>query len=614
MAKGNSISKTLVWILMGLLFIGLAGFGATNLSGTVRSVGAVGDTQISVDDYARALQNEMRSVQAETGQALTFAQAQAMQIPQQVLSQLITSTAITNEAQSLGVSVGDETVAQELMGISAFQGAGGSFDRETYRFALENAGLNEAEFEQDLREETARALLQAAVVSGTPMPDTYARTLLGFVGETRAFTWAALDDSVLDAPAPTPSEDDLAAFHQDNIARYTRPETRALTYAWLTPEMLLDTVEVDEASLREAYDEQSDRFNQEERRLVERLVMPDTDAAEAALARIESGESSFETEVSNRGLALPDVDMGDVTRRDLGAAAEAIFTAEVDAVVGPFASDLGPAIFRVNGVLPAQATSFEEATPILREQLAQDRARRVIDSLITDIDDLLAGGATLEELAQETEMQLGQIDWTPQSDSGIAGYDSFRARAAEVSTEDFPEVAELGDGGIFALRLDAVNPPAPQPLDEVRAAVETDWTRAETEKRLLARAEALAAELGEGKTFEGLGLAATTVTGQTRSGQLPNLPGETLTEIFALDAPGTLTLAHDGQAVILRLDKITQPDFDSTENTVILQALEQQVNSSLANDMFQALATDIQSRVGISIDQQALNAVHANFQ
>ncbi|WP_323766857.1 peptidylprolyl isomerase [Marinovum sp.] len=614
MAKGNSISKTLVWILMGLLFVGLAGFGATNLSGTVRSVGAVGDTPISVDDYARALQNEMRSVQAETGQALTFAQAQALQIPQRVLSQLITTTAITSEAESLGVSVGDETVAQELMGISAFQGAGGSFDRDTYRFALENAGLNEAEFEQDLREETARALLQAAVVSGTPMPDTYVETLLGFVGETRAFTWAALDDSALETPVPAPTEDELATFHQDNIASYTRPESRDITYAWLTPEMLLDTVEVDETTLREAYDEQTDRFNQEERRLVERLVMPDTEAAEAAIARIESGESDFEAEVTSRGLLLPDVDMGDVTRRDLGAAAEAIFTAEVDDVVGPFASDLGPAIFRVNGVLPAQATSFEEATPILREQLAQDRARRVIDSLITDIDDLLAGGATLEELAEETEMVLGQIDWTPQSDNEIAGYDSFRERAAAVSTEDFPEVAALGDGGIFAIRLNGVNPPEPQPLDEVRAAVETDWTRAETERRLLERAEALAADLGEGKTFEGLGLSPTTVTGQTRSGQLPNLPANTLEQVFALDTTGTLTLPHQGRAVILRLDAITAPDFDSQENQVILQALNQQVNSGLSNDMFQALASDIQTRVGISIDQQALNAVHANFQ
>jgi len=39
----SKLSRTFVWILMGLLFVGLAGFGATNLSGSARSVASVGD-------------------------------------------------------------------------------------------------------------------------------------------------------------------------------------------------------------------------------------------------------------------------------------------------------------------------------------------------------------------------------------------------------------------------------------------------------------------------------------------------------------------------------------------------------------------------------------------
>lgn len=614
MAKGNSISKTLVWILMGLLFVGLAGFGATNLSGTVRTVGAVGDQQISVDAYARALQQEIRSVQAETGQALSFAQAQALGLPQQVLSRLITTAALDNEAAAMGISVSDESVARELMQIPAFQGPGGSFDRETYRFTLDNAGLREAEFEEDLRRETTRSLLQAAVVSGTTMPDTYADALLGFIGETRDFTWATLDESHLDTEIPAPSDAELAAFHAENTDRYTLPETRDITYAWLTPDMLLDTVEVDEATLRKAYDEQTERFNQPERRLVERLVMPDAEAADAAKARIDTGESSFEDEVTARGLALADIDMGDVTRRDLGDAAEAIFAAEVHTVLGPLPSDLGPALYRVNGILPAQETSFEEAQSLLRDELAQDRARRVIDAQVSDIDDLLAGGATLEELAEETEMVLGQIDWTTESDSDIAGYDAFRAAAAALSEDDYPEIAELGDGGIFAMRLNAVQAPRPQELDEVRDAVTRDWRTGQVETLLLAKAEDMAAQIGEGKTFEGLGLDPHVQTGQTRSGFLPGLPGDALEQVFSMDRPGTKALAQSGGAVILRLDAINAPDLEADDNKVILSALESQVSSGLSNDLFQALARDIQSRVGITIDQQALNAVHANFQ
>lgn len=614
MAKSNTISKTLVWILMGLLFIGLAGFGATNLSGTVRTVGHVGEEPIGVDEYTRELQQEIRAFEAQSGQPLPFEQAQSLGIPQQVLSRLITTAALDGETAALGISVGDATVAAQLRDIGAFQGVNGSFDREAYRFALQNAGLSEPEFEESLRRESARTLLQAAIVSGNSMPDTYGQVLLSYIGETRGFTWARLDADMLDGPVPAPTEDQLAAFHDSNIADYTLPEQRDITYAWVTPEMLIDTVEIDEAALRRAYEEQSERFNQPERRLVERLVMPDTAAAEAAMTDIENGSRSFEDVVADRGLALADIDLGDVSRDDLGGAADAVFSAEVNQVVGPFPTDLGPALFRVNGILPAMETPFEDAEGLLREQLAQDRARRVIDAMLPDVDDLLAGGATLEELATETEMQLGQIDWSSNSDSGIAGYDAFRAAASDVAEDDYPEIAELGDGGIFAIRLNAVNPPRPQSLDDVRDAVEADWRQTETEARLVAMAQDHAARIGEGMTFDGLGLTPNVQRGQTRTGFLPGLPANALDRVFGMDGPGVITLPHEGSAIVIRLDVIDAPDLDSEESLAILGAVEQQVSSGLSTDLYQALARDIQTRVGISIDQQALNAVHANFQ
>jgi hypothetical protein len=68
MAKGKS-SNIFVWILMGLLIVGLAGFGATNFGGTITSVGRVGDTEIEVNTYARALEQELRAIGAGSGTA-----------------------------------------------------------------------------------------------------------------------------------------------------------------------------------------------------------------------------------------------------------------------------------------------------------------------------------------------------------------------------------------------------------------------------------------------------------------------------------------------------------------------------------------------------------------
>ncbi len=84
---GKSITKTLVWILMGMLILGLGGFGVTNLSGTVRSIGSVGESEIDVNQYARALQTEIRALEAERGGAVSFAQAQ--QLGEHIVHQLL---------------------------------------------------------------------------------------------------------------------------------------------------------------------------------------------------------------------------------------------------------------------------------------------------------------------------------------------------------------------------------------------------------------------------------------------------------------------------------------------------------------------------------------------
>lgn len=614
MARGSGgISKTFVWILMGLLFVGLAGFGATNLSGTIRTVGSVGDQSISVDAYFRELQQEIRAVEAQTRQRLPMAQAQALGLDQTALARLVTRAALDQETADLGISIGDENLQAEILQIPAFQGLNGSFDRESYRFALNQAGMSESEFEDDLRRETARTLVQGAVLSGVEMPAAATDAVVDFIAARRSFTWAALTAEDLETPLPTPSSGDLRGFYEDNLADYTLPETKVITYALLSPEMIIDTVEVDADALRALYDERSAEFNQPERRLVERLVYTSEDAAAAAVALVESGEATFDALVEDRGLALADVDLGDVTRDALGAAADAIFAAEINDVVGPLPSSLGPALFRINGSLAAQITSFEEAEPELRDELASDRARRVIEAQSQDVDDLLAGGATIEELTSETDMELGQIDWTEASFDGVAAYDGFRTAAIEAQTDDFPEVAFLEDGSIFALRVNEVLAPRAQPFEDARPSVAEDWRISAQQAELEGKANRILSTLATDGDFQAAELVERTEAGLTRSAFIEGTPPTFMTEVFEMK-PGDLRVISGGGAVIIvRLDE-TLPPADTSDTEALRAALAQQLNQALAQDLFDAYARDAQLRARPQIDQRALNAVHVNFQ
>ena len=289
---GMSISRGAMWILMGLLIIGLGGFGVTNLGGRVQNIGSVGSVDIDVRSYDRALRNEIRALEAERGTAVSLAEAREAGLDRQVLSRLVSRAALEHEAARIGLSVGDETLAEEILSIQAFQGPDGNFDRESYRFALEQAGLTEAEFEADIRAETAASILQAAALAGLRAPEAQIDTLMSYLAERRSLSFAELDRGDLKAGLPEPSDADLRAYHEANISDFTTPETRRITYVQVTPEMLLETVEVDEAALRAAFEARADEFDIPERRLVERLVYPDAAAARDAMARIEAGESS----------------------------------------------------------------------------------------------------------------------------------------------------------------------------------------------------------------------------------------------------------------------------------------------------------------------------------
>ncbi|WP_164659162.1 peptidyl-prolyl cis-trans isomerase [Tropicibacter sp. Alg240-R139] len=614
MAAGvKSLSKTFVWILMGLLMLGLAGFGATNLTGTVRTVATVGSQTVSVDDYARELQREIRAVEAQTGQSLPMAQARQLGVDRIALANLVNLASLDNEVSELGVSIGDTNLQQEILEVPAFQGVDGNFDREGYRFALEQAGLSEAEFEDDLRRESARTLVQGAIMGGVEMPSTMTDLIIDYVYARRSFTVATVSAEALTTPVPTPTDTQLQTFYDENSDQFTLPETKRLTYALLSPEMLLDQVELDDASVLRLFEEREAQYNQPERRLIERLVFADEAAALDAKAQLEVGGTTFERLVEERDLSLADIDLGDVAADQMGEAAEAIFAAEVGDVVGPLPSSLGPALFRVNGTLAARVTAFENVEAELRDELAAERARRLIEAQAEDINDLLAGGATLEELTGETDMTVGEIDWTTESSDGVAAYAGFREAAQAVRDGDFPEIGFLEDGSIFALRLNEVLPPRPEPLDSAHERVAAVWTATETNAALSAQADSVLTTLVTEGDFAATGLPTRVENGLTRTAFLDGVPVDFMNQVFEME-PGELrVIAGQGRAFIVRLDDILPP-ADSAELQQTQDAVAVQMNQALSRNLFDVYVRDAQTRAQPTLDQRALNAVQANFQ
>ncbi len=609
---GSKASRAAIWVILVLLIVGLAGFSVTNFGGNISSVGTVGNTPIEVNRYARELQREINAFSAQTGQPMTLSQAQQFGIDRAVIQRLVSTVALENEADAIGLSVGDARIRDQVLAIPGFQGLDGTFDREAYRFALDQAGLNEGQFEDSLRAEMARTMLQGAVMGGVPAPATFVQTIFTYVAERRGFSWTSFGTDALANPLADPTDADLRAYYDANNDAFMLPETRQITYAWLTPDMIVDTIDVDEDALRQAYEDRIGQFVTAERRLVERLVYGTADQAAAARVELDAGKD-FEALVAERDLSLSDIDLGDVTEDDLGAAGPAVFALTEPGVVGPVDTELGPALIRMNGILAAQETTFDQARPELLDEFTLDTARRDIADRIEPVDDLLAGGATLEELADETDLRLGTIDWTAEASDGIAGYEAFRAAAAQAQVGDFPEVAELDDGGIFALRVDQVIAPRLQDYEDAKPGVETGWRTAETTKALTAQAQAVADQLTAGVSAGDLGVDLMPETDITRESFVPGTPPDFLDQVFQMQPGDIRVIEGDASAILVRLDAIAPPDTENADNVQRRDDFADATGQAIGADMLQAFTAAIQADAGISLDQAAINAVHANF-
>ncbi len=613
MAKKGRASRAAVWVILGLLFIGLLGFGIGDFGGSIRTVGTVNDREIELQTFGNELQTELRNLSSQTGRQLSIAEARTFGIDSQVLSRMVGEALLDSEADRLGLSVGDETVRDQIQASGAAQGLDGSFDREVYAANLRNSGRTIAQFEAQIRDETARNILQGAIIGSIETPKTYVDTLYNFIRERRDITWARLDETQLTDEIPEPSEEDLVAFHAEHPEPFTLGETRAITYAWLTPEMLVDTIAYDDTLLREFYDNRIHEFVQPERRLVERLVFRDDAAALEAKEQIESGETSFEEMVEGRGLSLADVDVGAVTVEELDNAGEGVFALGGPGIAGPLPSSLGPALYRVNAILAANETSFEDARDDLEADYAQVRAGRLIDEMREDLDDLLAGGATIEELADETEMEVGQIDWREEVTEGIAAYDGFRAAALTTRTDDFPELYQLDDRGLFALRVDEIREPALQPLDEVRDAVAEAWRTAQIADQLEAQAQEAAQAIRDGAEMAGLNLPLATDREILRDAFLEGAPEGFVEGVFQMEAGDIRVFRDEGAAVLVRLDAVNLPDHEDEEAVALKAQFSAQTRAQMANDALQLFTQRLQTTADIQINQQAVDALFTQF-
>lgn len=607
-------------VLLGLLVASFAVFGIGDVftNGVGSTVARVGDQKIEADAYANAFQSEVRRLSQQIGQPIDTQMARSAGIDQQVLARLMQEATLDQAMADFGVSAPDEAVSDEIVNDPNFQNAG-TFDEARYRYVIAQVGFRPEQYEEEIRKALARQQLAAALSVGATPPPGAVEILYEWQGERRRVDYFILTTQENADEPDAPTEAELTAFHEENAAIFSAPEQRTAMYLHLDIDELAKDVDVDETYVRELYEARAGEYAQPETRALYQIIFDTEDEAAAAKARLDAGEIDFDGLLAEQGETRDDASLGDdLTPGEVQAAtADAAFALETEGVTAPVSTGFGYALIDVAAITPALTIPFEDAKDELSVTLRRDGALDRAPGIAGQIEDLRAGGMTLEEVAAEMDMPLLKADALDREggDDGLTTEASFINELFTAEPGEYRDMVETPDGDFFVLRLEEVQEAALRPLDEIRDQVVTYWTAAERKKALDAKAEALLARADEGELLAALadeeGVELQTEGPLTRVDQWSAFSPEMVQQLFAEDMGGADRGAVPGRAdaiVIAQVVDIQAAERDeNTENAIL--GVSQERGRWAGADALSFFIRAKQQDVGVEANQTVINAI-----
>lgn len=504
------------WAAKLLLILLVASFGVWGISGSILSnnsttVVSVGDENVGPEEFFLAYRQQVGAVSQQFGRRLTTEEARSFGIEDQVFGSLANNAALDQQASELNLGVSEQRQGEIISQQSIFfDGVSGRFDQATFRRVLQNIGMSESQYLTISAKEATRSQVTEAISDGFKIPQTLLKALAEYRTEKRDIDYLVLTPAILGEMAAA-TDEQLKTYFDANISRYAAPEYRKISYLKLTSEDIIDLDGVSEDAIAQEYEARKSTYSTEEFRALDQLTFTDEVAANAALAKLNSG-TSFDDLIIEEGKTASDVAIGTFTvttvpDQSLADAAFAVSTAggNTDVLKGTF----GPVILRVSNIEPAVTRTLADVKDDIRQNLGLIAAADTLLDVHDAYEDDRASGLTLAEAAKKQNLNvvtINMIDRTGLDENGDAISDIPQARdvvsqafESDINLETPP--INIGSEGFVWFEVLDIIAERDKTLDEVKDTAAADWLTVETETALIAKADELKKQLDDGKAL-----------------------------------------------------------------------------------------------------------------
>lgn len=613
------------WVSKLLLSLLIVSFGVWGIADVFRGFGSntayhIGSTEIGVVELDQTYNNELRQVSNRSGRPITKEEALRTGLSQQILSKISTDATFREIAKQMHLAVSDEGIGRDIVADPTFKGADGTFDKRRFADLLRNSNLNEAWYVQTRRAESVRAQIMDAVGGSLAPSEMWLSALDEFRNETRKIEYVVLSAASA-GRIPAPPADEIAAFYEKRKAAFRAPETRDVVVLRLDATTLAKPGDVTDDDAKAEYTRLKSRFETPEKRRVLQISFDDVTAAQAAAAEIAAGKS-FEAMAEARGISAKDLDLGLLAETQfldakVGKAAFAL--SGVGAVSPVIEGAYRPVVLKLAEISQGTSKPFAEVSKTLKDEIANKRAEADVLELFKQVEDAIAGGAKLADVAKRfgvTPIEIsklthegiastGQKVDLPQSDKLVAG-----VFESDVGVEN--DVIDLGGHGFMWYAVTQIVPAHDRPLAEVQDKVLATWTAEKNAEKLAADAKGVEARLAEGKSFhEAVGPTGAEIrtSEEFRRSEAPDgLPPTVVAAAFS--GPNghvaTVSGAGDDRVIVHVVDVKEAIYFPGTDAE---KAIAARVSTSMRNSLVEAFVRAEQKAMGVSANSAVIGRV-----
>lgn len=627
-------SGWLAWVIVILISIPFALWGIQSYfeNAAEAAVATVNGEEISLYAYQNEL-SRRRQAQRNVEVAELRAEVAEAMVGERLLRQYV------NERN---YRVSDAALKERIQSNAAFL-TDGEFDPELYQDLLRANGYTAQSFELQERQSAAIAQLSAAVADSAFVTAAEMERLAGLQNQLRAAEYAIVPASRF-AAAINIAAAAVQKHYAENADAYRTEARMQADYLELSVAKLAAQITPTEDEILANYEATLERYKQAETRKASHILFAsdaddaDTDAAareqaEKVLAQANAG-ADF-AELAKKHSADPGSkdrggDLGVVTRGQMVPPfEEAVFAMRAGEIRGPVKTQFGYHIIKLTELQPARQKSLDESRAEVVAEIKRARAENRFAELGETFENLVFEEPdSLAAAADELGIAVERTDWfTASEGAGLAGEEKIRQAAFsdEVLHENLNSAAiALGFERLAAIRKAEYEPARAQTLDEVRARIREELTRAQTAEQAKQLSERLVAELqnaaptGDNQKWHAL-LKRENLQSQTlperRAAAPPNLTA-LATAVFTESPPADGATAYNGVQLdngdyaVFALTAVKKAEADDETQRA---QLRRQLLARDGGDFYQQLRDTIRASAEVTIYQEQLENQRREF-